>query len=105
MRYREINNLDDISHDAGVVVDFIGEKEYRQALEKIGTDLNSKGFVTPFDDALFGLELDLLNLERLRTQCSGRFAMCLSNLSPEQLPPGAKPRFAMVLLTYGLYTR
>jgi hypothetical protein len=75
MRYREINSLDDFSHDAVVVVDFIGEKEYRRALEKIGTDLNSKGFVTPFDDALFGLELDLLNLERLRTQCSGRFTL------------------------------
>jgi len=75
MRYREINGLDDFSHDVAVVVDFIGEKEYRQALEKIGTDLNSKGFVTPFDDAIFGLELNLLNLERLRTQCSGRFTL------------------------------
>ncbi|HEY4739230.1 MAG TPA: hypothetical protein VIH76_01400 [Candidatus Acidoferrales bacterium] len=73
MRYREINGLDDVSHDARVVVEFIGEEEYRQALEKIGTDLNSKGFVTPFDDALFALELDLLNLERLRVQCSGTF--------------------------------
>jgi hypothetical protein len=73
MRYREINSLDDFSHDARVVVDFIGEKRYRQALEKLGNDLNSKGFVTAFDDALFALELDLLNLERLRVQCSGIF--------------------------------
>ncbi len=41
MRYREINNLEDFSHHVAVVVDFIGEKEYRQALEKIGSDLNS----------------------------------------------------------------
>jgi hypothetical protein len=74
MRYREINGLDDFSHDARVVVDFIGEKQYRQALEKIGNDLNSKGFVTAFDDAHFALELDLVNLERLRVQRSGRFA-------------------------------
>src|ERR1700674_5905882 len=73
MRYRQINSLDDFSRDAAVVVDFIGQKEYRQALEKIGTDLNSKGFVTPFDDAFFALELDLWNLEGLRTQCLGRF--------------------------------
>jgi hypothetical protein len=75
MRYREINGLDDFSHDVAVVVDFIGEKEYRRALEKIGIDLNLKGFVTPFDDALYGLELNLLVLERLRTQCSGRFTL------------------------------
>lgn len=31
--------------------------------------------MTPFDDALFALELDLLNLERLRTACSGKFAL------------------------------
>lgn len=73
MRYREINSLDDFSHDARVVVDFIGERQYRQSLGKIGNDLNSKGFVTAFDDALFALELDLLNIELLRVQCSGRF--------------------------------
>jgi hypothetical protein len=75
MRYRDRNSPDDFSNDVALVVDFIGEKEYRQALEKIGTDLNSKGFVTPFDDALFAVELDLLNLEILRTQCSGRFTL------------------------------
>jgi hypothetical protein len=75
MRYRDINSLDDFSRDVAVVVEFIGQKEYRQALEKIGTDLNSKGFVTLYDDAFFALELDLLNIERLRTECSGRFTL------------------------------
>ena len=75
MRYRQINSLDDFSHDVAIFIDFIGEKEYRRTLEKIGTDLNSKGFVTSFDDALFALELDLLNLERLRTECEGRFTL------------------------------
>lgn len=71
MRYRDMNSFDDISHDVAVVVDFIGQKEYRQALEKIGTNLNSKGFVTPSDDAVFALELDLLNIEKSRIHCSG----------------------------------
>jgi hypothetical protein len=75
MRYRAINSLDDFSHDVAVVVDFIGQKEYQQALEKIGTDLNLKGFVTAFDDAFFALELDLWNIERLRKQCSGKFTL------------------------------
>jgi hypothetical protein len=73
MRYRDINTLDDFSRDVATAIDFIGETEYRRALEKIGNDLNSKGFVTAFDDALFRLELNLLNLERLRQQCSGKF--------------------------------
>ncbi len=73
MRYRDSNNLDDFSHDVRVVVDFIGEREYRRAFETIRRDLNSKGFVTPFDDAFFALELDLLNLEKLRTRCGGTF--------------------------------
>ena len=73
MRYRTQNTLDDVSRDIASVVEFIGEKEYRDALVKIGNNLNHKGFVTPFDDAFFALELDLLNLERLRTQSSGKF--------------------------------
>jgi hypothetical protein len=73
MRYRETNTLDDFSRDVATAVDFIGETEYRRALEKIGNDLNSKGFVTAFDDASFRLELNLLNLEGLRKQCSGKF--------------------------------
>jgi hypothetical protein len=77
MRYRAITNLDDFSCDVAVVVDFIGQKAYQQALAKIKADLNLKGFVTPFDDALFALELDLWNLERLRTQCSGKFTTLL----------------------------
>jgi len=75
MRYRKINGLDDFSRDVAAVIDFLGESEFRHALKKIGDNLNSKGFVTPFDDALFALELDLLNIERLRTQCSGKFAL------------------------------
>jgi hypothetical protein len=39
--------------------------------------------VTPSDDAFFALELDLLNIERLRIQCSGRFT-----LLPEQCHAG-----------------
>lgn len=36
----------------------------------IGRSLRAKGFVTPFDDAMFSLELDLLNLENLRVRSS-----------------------------------
>ncbi len=75
MRYRDMNRLDDFSHDVKVILDFIGEKKYQSALEKVGNDLRSKGFVTPFDDALFALELDLWNLERLRTECAGKFTL------------------------------
>jgi hypothetical protein len=56
-----------------VVVDFIGEEEYLRSLETIGHSLRAKGFVSRFDDALFALELDLLNLERLRRSESGTF--------------------------------
>lgn len=73
MRYRETNDLSDISRDVAVVIDFIGESEYRRALLAVGNSLNAKGLVTPFDDAAFALELDLLNLERLRGHCSGNF--------------------------------
>lgn len=73
MRYRDVSDLGHISRDAAAVVDFIGQEEYRGALEKIGHSLNTKGFVTPFDDAMFALELDLLNLEALRTRSSGTF--------------------------------
>jgi hypothetical protein len=73
MRYREINNMSDISRDIAVVVDFIGQKEYRCSLEAIRDALNSKGFVTHIDDAFFALELDLWNVELLRAQCSGSF--------------------------------
>jgi hypothetical protein len=75
MRYRALSELADISRDAAVVVDFIGEEEYSSSLEGIGQALRSKGFVTPFDDAMFSLELDLLNLERLRIQSSGTFQL------------------------------
>jgi hypothetical protein len=57
MRYRDLNSLDDLSRDVAIVIDFIGQEQYRRALAKVGTDLNSKGFVTPFDDAFFALEL------------------------------------------------
>ncbi len=83
MRYRDINSLNDFSRDVAVVRDFIGQDEYRRALEKIRTDLNAKGFVTAFDDTFFALELDLWNLEILRTQCSGRFTVL-----PEQCHAG-----------------
>src|ERR1039458_6017651 len=73
MRYRDLNGLGDISRDAAVVVDFIGEEVYRRSLETIGHSLTAKGFVTRFDDAMFSLELDLLNLERLRARWSGIF--------------------------------
>jgi hypothetical protein len=73
VRYRTVNNLSDISYDAAVAVDFIGQDEYRDALDSLGRSLRAKGFVTPFDDAWFGLELDLLNLERLRAKTSGLF--------------------------------
>jgi hypothetical protein len=73
MRYREINDVGDFSRDVAVVIDFIGQEEYRRSFAAIGKSLNLKGFVTPFDDALFALELDLFNLEMLRTKCSGNF--------------------------------
>ena len=73
MRYRELNELADISRDAAVVVDFIGAEDYRRSLETIGQSLRAKGFVTRYDDAMFSLELDLLNLEILRARSSGIF--------------------------------
>lgn len=71
MRYRAVNTLGDISRDVAAVVDFIGVDAYRGSLEAIGRSLNAKGFVTPFDDAAFRLELDLLNLEVLRARSWG----------------------------------
>jgi hypothetical protein len=73
MRYRAVSDLTDISRDAAVVVDFIGLREYRSSLEAIGQALRAKGFVTPFDDEMFSLELDLLNLEMLRDRSHGTF--------------------------------
>jgi len=71
MRYRAVSDLGDISSDAAVVVGFIGEAEYRHSLETIGRCLRAKGFVSWYDDAMFSLELDLLNLEMLRARSSG----------------------------------
>ena len=79
MRYRAVSDLADFSRDVAVAVDFIGQEEYRSSLEMIGHSLRTKGFVTPFDDAMFSLELDLLNLEILRVRFSGIF----QSLPPE----------------------
>lgn len=73
MRYRDISDLSDISRDAALVIDFIGEDEYRRSFAAIHRSLNAKGFVTPYDDAAFALELDLFNLENLRTSNGGTF--------------------------------
>jgi hypothetical protein len=73
MRYRTVSDIEDINRDIAVVSDFIGQDKYRSSLEKIGTSLRAKGFVTPFDDEMFALELDLLNLEKLRDP-SGRLS-------------------------------
>lgn len=84
MRYREITDANDFSSDAAVVAEFIGEEEYRRSFVRLGESLNLNGFVTPFDDALFALELQLLNLERLREHSHGKFPMV-----PAQLHEGA----------------
>ena len=73
MRYRDINTLETFSRDVSIVIDLVGEKEYRESFALIRHSLNLKKFVTPYDDALFALELDLLNLEKLRAECSGDF--------------------------------
>lgn len=73
MRYREVNDVKDFSHDVDVVINFIGQDECRHSLETIRHSLRSKGFVSAFDDASFALELDLWNLELLRVQCAGDF--------------------------------
>jgi hypothetical protein len=73
MRYRAISDLSDFSRDVAIVVDFIGKDEYRESLFSIGRSLNAKGFVTPYDDEAFALELDLLNLEFLRAHTGGNF--------------------------------
>lgn len=83
MRFRDVNDLEDFSRDVAVVIDFIGEKDYRASFAAIKKSLNLKGFVTPFDDAMFALELDLYNLEKLRNQCSGKFQFL-----PEQCHAG-----------------
>jgi glycine/D-amino acid oxidase-like deaminating enzyme len=59
MRYRQINNMGDISRDIGVVVDFIGQKEYRCSLEAIRDALNAKGFVTHIE-SFYTLDLPYL---------------------------------------------
>jgi hypothetical protein len=73
MRYRAISDLSDISRDTAIVVDFIGRDEYHESLVSIGRSLNAKGFVTPYDDEAFALELALLNLEFLRARTGGNF--------------------------------
>jgi hypothetical protein len=73
VRYRKITDANDLSNDAAVVCDFIGEEEYRRSFERLRESLNLKGFVTAFDDAQFGLELQLFNLERMRERSQGRF--------------------------------
>jgi len=73
VRYRTTSDLSDISRDVAIVTDFIGQDEYRESLAAIGRSLNAKGFVTPFDDQAFALELDLLNLEILRAKTGGSF--------------------------------
>lgn len=75
MRYRDVSSVADISGDISVVMDFIGVDEYRKSLSRIHRSLNSKGFVTPYDDAAFALELDLLNIEMLRSECGGQFTI------------------------------
>jgi hypothetical protein len=66
----------DFSSDAAVVAEFIGEEEYRRSFLRLGESLNLKGSVTPFDDALFALELQLLNLERMRERSTKRPNEC-----------------------------
>jgi hypothetical protein len=83
MRYRKVSSVADISGDISVVMDFIGVNEYRESLSRIHRSLNSKGFVTPYDDAAFALELDLLNIEMLRVECGGDF-----RIFPEQCHAG-----------------
>jgi hypothetical protein len=84
VKYRKITDANDFSSDAAVVAEFIGEEEYRRSFERLGKHLNLKGFVTPFDDALFALELQLLNLELMRDRSHGKFQMI-----PAQLHEGA----------------
>lgn len=83
MRYRKVTDANDFSSDAARVAEFIGEDEYRASFAKLGNSLNLKGFVTPFDDALFALELQLLNLERMRENLHGKF-----QIIPAQLHEG-----------------
>jgi hypothetical protein len=59
--------------DVASVVDFVGEAEYRLALDELGRSLRAKGGITPYDDLAFSLELDLFNLEILRKRCGGSF--------------------------------
>jgi len=73
VRYRAVNDLSDISRDAAIVADFIGQDQYRESFASIGRSLNAKGFVTPYDDEAFALELELLNLELLRARGGERF--------------------------------
>jgi hypothetical protein len=80
VRYRKITDANDFSRDAAVVAEFIGDKEYRSSFVRLGECLNFKGFVTPFDDALFALELQLLNLERMRVHYHGKFPMLPAQL-------------------------
>jgi hypothetical protein len=71
MRYRSRNDGAQFSSDAAAFVNLLGQQEYLQLLQKLGADLNHKGYVTEIDDLRFSLELQLLNLELLRLRNEG----------------------------------
>ena len=71
MRYRSRSDGAQFSSDAAAFVEFLGQREYLQLLQKLGAGLNHKGYVTDIDDLRFSLELQLLNLELLRIQNEG----------------------------------
>lgn len=73
MQYRDVNTLGDFSQSVAMVIDFIGESEYRQMLGGLAESLNMKGGVTPYDDTAFSLELELLNIEIMRAGNRGNF--------------------------------
>jgi hypothetical protein len=64
MRYRSINTIEEhLTQDYNELLNLVGKDIYRKMLSDIGRGLNFKGYVTPFDDTAFQLELKLFNVD------------------------------------------
>jgi hypothetical protein len=70
----------ELSKDLAEFVELVGEDVLLRSLSKLGSGLRNKGYVTPFDDVRFSLELQLLNLLLCRDRTSRQIASIPRNL-------------------------
>jgi hypothetical protein len=63
MRYRSTNTMRELTQDYVSFLDLIGADEYRRLLDDVGKGPRNKGYVTPFHDIKFLLELQLPNFD------------------------------------------